>query len=274
MLKNKFVVGWKNIRDKDYVGSSHGYTCKDSAVGTTNGAGPRNMQTFILSSNGTVLHCLPGFWHPEDLAYELEFGLVMERLFKDKRSANDKRALFARMHERAIREQSKEMIARSGWQGFDAGNERNRLKQGKRDTFYYDDEGKPTGMKPLSVLLHERMATRPFKKIGSFDTEAFIDYGRPYYDNNAGVSGMGANFGTKGYMESQKRMEARRKRRAEEKARRRAYYGSNPRSDDERKARRKKSKEKESRKTAKKKKKKARRRATSRPSSRPARTRS
>jgi len=261
MLKNKFVVGWKNIRDKDYVGSSHGYTCKDSAVGTTNGAGPRNMQTFILSSNGTVLHCLPGFWHPEDLAYELEFALVLDRLFKDKRSAKDKRALFAKMHESAIREQSKEMLARSGWQGFDASNERNRLKQGKRDTFYYDDKGKPTGMKPLSVLLHERMAQRPFKKISNFDTEIFIDYGRPYYDNNAGVSGMGANFGTKGYMESQKRMEERRKKRAEEKARRRAYYGSTPRTEDERKSR---SKPKE----------KSRRRATSRPASRPARTRS
>lgn len=267
MLENQFIVGWKNIRNKDYVGSSHGYTCEDTAVGTTNGAGPRNMQTFILATNGTVLHCLPGFWHPDDLAYELDFALVMNRLERDKRSKKEKRELFARMHQRAIREQSPEMLARSGWQGFDAQNEKMRLKQGKRDTFYYDDEGKPTKMKPLSVLLHERMAKRPFKKMATFDTETFIDYGRPYYDNNAGIGGVGANFGTKGYMESQKRMAERRRKRAEEKRKRAEYYGSKPRT----------LPEDEHYKTASKREKKKRRsqdRPTSRPASRPSRTRS
>lgn len=231
MLKDKFVVGWKNIRNKKYVGSSHGYTCKDTAVGTTNGAGPRNMQTFILSSDGTVLHCLPGFWHPDDLAYELDFALVMNRLAKDKRSNKDKTALFVAMHERAIREQSPEMRARSGWQGFDANNEKQRLKmlkKGRRDTFYYNDDGQPTRLKPLSVLLHERMERRPFRKIWKFDTEDFIDYGRPYYDNNAGVDGRGVQFGSKGYMESQKRQAERRAKREEEKRKRAEAYGSKP----------------------------------------------
>ena len=60
-LKKHFVVGWKNNQREDYVGSSHGYTCDQPAVGTTNGAGPRNMQTFVLSPDGYVLHCeVPG----------------------------------------------------------------------------------------------------------------------------------------------------------------------------------------------------------------------
>ncbi len=85
MLKKHFVVGWKNNWREDYVGVSHGYTCEQPAVGTTNGAGPRNMQTFVLSGDGTVLHCLPGFWHPADLAHELEVSLALHRLWQDKR---------------------------------------------------------------------------------------------------------------------------------------------------------------------------------------------
>ena len=205
MLKEHFVVGWKNIKDEDYVGSSHGYTCSDAAVGTTNGAGPRNTQMYMLAPDGVVLHCLPGFWHPEDLAQELRMGRELYRLWKDKRSKKDKRSMFKRIQLTAMWMQSREMRSRSGWQGFDAKNERMRLKYladgQQRDTFYYEN-GKPTNLKPTSVLVHERMAQRPFLKISKFDTEVFIDYGRPYYDNNRG----GVSFGgSTGYMESQKR---------------------------------------------------------------------
>ena len=44
---------------------------KQCAVGTTNGAGGHNVQIFVLSPDGVVLHALPGFWHPEDLVREL-----------------------------------------------------------------------------------------------------------------------------------------------------------------------------------------------------------
>ena len=74
LLKSDFVVGWKNIQREDYVGASHGYTCEQPAVGTTNGAGPRNTQMFVLSPGGVVLHALPGFWHPDELAAELHFS--------------------------------------------------------------------------------------------------------------------------------------------------------------------------------------------------------
>ena len=118
--------------------------------------------------------------------------------------------MFSRMQLAALRAQPAAMTARSGWQGFDINNERKRLEYGPRDTFYYDAAGKPKGMKPLNVLVHERMAARPFVAMSRFDTEAFIDYGRPYYDNNMGVDGVGVQFGGKAFMESQKRKAERR----------------------------------------------------------------
>lgn len=218
LLETDFVVGWENIQREDYVGSSHGYTTDEVAVGTTNGAGPRNMQTFVLSGDGTVMHCLPGFWHPDDLVVELHHGKAMHRLWNDRRPKSEKRKMFSRMMIAALRTHPAEMTARSGWQGFDANNERNRLEQGLRDTFFVDEHGKPTELKPLNVVVHERMAKRPFVSFKSFDTEEFIDYGRPYYDNNRG-KGVGVDFGSDGYMDSQRRMAEKRAEREARKAR-------------------------------------------------------
>ncbi len=58
LLKNYFVCGYKDITGQDYAGSSghHGKTGK--AVKTSNGAGPRNLQLFVLAKDGTVLTCI------------------------------------------------------------------------------------------------------------------------------------------------------------------------------------------------------------------------
>jgi hypothetical protein len=53
----------KNIKDEPYCGRSGQHDPNTPAVLTTNGAGPHNVQMFILASDGTVLHCLPGFWN-------------------------------------------------------------------------------------------------------------------------------------------------------------------------------------------------------------------
>lgn len=222
MLESDFVVGWNNIADEDYVGSSHGYTCQEAAVGTTNGAGARNTQILVLSPGGTVLHALPGFWHPDDLATELQFSKAMYRLWKDRtRSRADKNKMAARMQLAALRTHSPAMFARSSWQGFDQQAEVKRLNMGAdRDTFVRDSQGElAQGMrlKPINVLVHERMAQRPFESIRRFDVAEFADYGRDYYDNNARVDGTGVRFGTKGYMASQKRQADRKKARAAKK---------------------------------------------------------
>jgi hypothetical protein len=273
ILKDHFVVGWKNIAREDYVGSSHGYECNQPAVGTTNGAGPRNMQMFMLSPDGVVLHCLPGFWHPEDLAHELQMGRTLHRLWKDKRSTKAKRDMFKRIQMRTMRNLPKSMVSRSSWQGFDAANERDRLKKLKtgqtRDTFIYKD-GKPTRIKPLTTVVHERMLKQPFVKFSRFDTEAFIDYGRNYYDNNMRVDSSGVRFGSKGYMASQKRMKKRAEKRAAQKKKVDEYYGKKPKKDDY-KGRMKGKTMKPKAKAKKPKQKK--RRPTSRPTSRPSRRR-
>jgi hypothetical protein len=277
VLKDHYVVGWKNIKGEKWVGTSHGYGCDQPAVGTSNGAGPGNMQMFMLSPDGVVLHCLPGFWHPEDLEHELQMGRVLHRLWKSKSSTKAKRNMFKRIQLQTMRNLPRAMVTRSGWQGFDAANERNRLKMLKkgmtRDTFFYKD-GKPTRIKPTSTVVHERMAARPFVRFSRFDTAKFVDYGRKYYDNNKRVDKSGVAFGgSKGYLASQKRMKDRAAKRAEKKRKVDEYYGKKP------KGQKSKSKPKASM-TGKRaykakwpQKKGKKKRPTSRPTSRPTRKR-
>jgi hypothetical protein len=200
MLKHDFVLGWKNIRREDYVGASFGYTKKHACVGTTNGAGAHNVQIFVLSPDLVVLHALPGFWHPDDLARELQFAKTLWRLWRDDtRTDAQKRNMCRRLQLTDLRFQPAVMYARSDWQEFDKSREGAALSGDKdRDTFKHDDDGKverdPRGapvLKALNVLTHERMAQRPFLKFADFDFARFIDYGRKFYDNNIGVSGRG-----------------------------------------------------------------------------------
>ncbi|MHC5066736.1 MAG: hypothetical protein ACYTG5_22500 [Planctomycetota bacterium] len=195
MLEKDFVLGWKDIRRTKHVGYSFGYKPKDSSVGTTNGAGPHNVQIFVLSPDRVVLHALPGFWHPEDLAAELRFAKVLARLWSDEnRSLDQKRDMYRRLQEHEIRRQSEASTARSGWQGFDRRAEADRLAKGPRDTFYPASDGMPPALKPINLLVHERMAERPFVAFEDFDTEAFVDYGRLFYDLNSRVDGRGIEF--------------------------------------------------------------------------------
>ena len=99
MLQKDYVCGWKDIRKEDFCGVSHGYSKSQVAVGTTNGAGGRNVQIFVLTPDGRVLLALPGFWHPEDLRTELKFGKVLHRLWRDdSRSLEDKVRMWRRLH--------------------------------------------------------------------------------------------------------------------------------------------------------------------------------
>ena len=195
MLQRDFVLGWKNIAKEEYVGSSHGYSKRQTSVGTTNGAGPGNLQIFVLSPDLVVMHALPGFWHPEDLARELRFSKVLLRLWRDEsRSREQKERMFERLQLAEINNHPKATFARSTWQGFDAQFERSRMKTGARDTVLITDAGKikkdrfgMPAMKPLNVLVHERMARRPFIAFSDFDIASFVDYGRKFYDNNQGI---------------------------------------------------------------------------------------
>jgi hypothetical protein len=200
LLQRNFVLGWKNIRKEEYVGDSFGYSRKQSCVGTTNGAGGKNVQLFILSSDHVVLHALPGFWHPEDLARELRLALASHRLWQDeRRTLAQKRRMYQRLVLTDLRYQPAATYARSDWQGFDKFHEgRVGSRDRSRDTFEHDGAGKlkVTGagapiLKPMNVLAHQRMAARAFLPFEEFDIKEFVDYGTRFYDNNRGRSGRG-----------------------------------------------------------------------------------
>ena len=188
-LEGRFVLCHRNIEADKHVGLSHGYKPTQSAVGTTNGAGPRNVQFLVLAHDETVLHAVPGFWHPEDLIKELTLGLEVARLYGTERiSGGKKEAMFRMLHQSFLRRHGPEMAARSEWQGFDRWHEEQRKEAEPRDTFALTLGGDQR-LKSVPRVIHDRMAARPFMKLRDFDLERFVDYGRPFYDNNHAEKG-------------------------------------------------------------------------------------
>jgi hypothetical protein len=202
MLDERFVVGWRNIGRESYVGQSHGYSCGQSAVGTTNGAGGRNMQILVLTDDLVVLHALPGFWHPEDFAQELRFAEGLATLWADRNVTRDQKDHMYRLAQLAqARSHGQATRARSAWQSFDEHSERQRLTKEPRDTFvhgwlgpYTDEIIKSMEIKPLDILVHERMARRPFRRLADLDIEGLVDYGQHFYDNNRSVGEKGVTL--------------------------------------------------------------------------------
>lgn len=224
LLKSSFVVGWKNIEREEHVGQSHGYGRMHTAVGTTNGAGGSNVQIFVLSPDRVVLHALPGFWHPEDLAAELQFALVVDRLWRDDtRTRAEKEQMFASMHARELRTQSEDTTARSEWQGFDKSREL-RLAASKNgdelDTVVVGRDG-GMEMKPLNILMRERMSVRPFVAFADFDVDEYVRYGRKYYDNNSGHDKGGKVFSVAERLREKRNRDERREKLLEERRQRR-----------------------------------------------------
>lgn len=223
LLANDFVVGWANIERENYVGLSHGYSPSQTAVGTTNCAGGRNVQLLVLSPDGVVLHALPGFWSPEDLVTELRFALQISRLWADPaRTRAQKETMFRCLHRAQLARQDAETIARSDWQDFDRWAELERCKSKVRDTVVTTPAGYPVKdgnmmrLKPLNVVARERMMAQPFRKLAEFDFETFVDYGRTLYDNNEGID-KGKPFEKAVQREMQREKEAEKARKAAEK---------------------------------------------------------
>ena len=188
-LDSRFILAHRNIQKDSYVGLSHGYSPTQSAVGTTNGAGPRNVQFLILAADETVLHALPGFWHAEDLIPELQLAFEINRLYLEKdRSEYYKEKMYVLLHETHMRRHGAEAQRRGQWQDFDRRYESHRAQREVRDTFRTGDDGKPE-LKSVPEVIHDRMLARRFLPLASFDLEQFVDYGRPFYDNNHGYRG-------------------------------------------------------------------------------------
>ena len=188
VLKNQFVCGYKNIAGEPYAGRSGHHDTDSPAVVTTNGAGPHNVQLFFLSSDGTVLHCLPGFWAPQDLLLEIQLAQNLNRLWQNNNVTPEKKNKMFRQTQLAHTAQHPaQMTERSHLQGFDAKHEKQEsdsdFKVKSSDSIHRRVKlAKNNGLKTTDQVVHERMAERPFVNYEEFDVADFTDYGKISYD--------------------------------------------------------------------------------------------
>ena len=209
MLKNDFVCGYKDIENKRYAGSSRKHAPDGQAVETTNGAGPHNIQMFVMTPDGIVLTALPGYWCAQDLTEELALAERLNDVWKDPNlSREEKNQQFRAMQIQHLSEHSKAERRRSAMQHFDVAYEEDRFKTS--DVFNrtlinpktLDSKSMnlpPNAVKTCDVIMHERMAARPFVAYSDFDVAAFSDYGKPMYDKNEDSLGAdGSQIASKG----------------------------------------------------------------------------
>jgi hypothetical protein len=150
------------------------------------------VQIFVLTSDGVVLHCLPGFWTPDDLLTELQFAQSLNRVWKDlqlSRQTKDKRFKEANLRHAQIHPLA--MRSRSRLQGFDEKRERAKaasdfkVETGQAPTVTLAGRRlKLSDMKTVDQVVHERMAQRPFVPYEEFDVAAYVDYGQLRYDKH------------------------------------------------------------------------------------------
>lgn len=194
-LREHFVVGRADLERVPHVGLSLGYDPDQTAMGTTNGAGGRNVQILVLAADGTLVHALPGYWHALDLMPELDLARQLHGLYGSATHTREQKEVMARVLQKGFaRNAHSGTTNRTRWRDVDAATERERARSELRDTLQLDARGKPVvdakgilQLKPLLQVVHERLAARPFVAFASFDMEAFVDYGTPLHDDNAAV---------------------------------------------------------------------------------------
>ncbi len=197
VLKDELVCGYRDISREAYAGFSGKHEVGGNAINTSNGAGPTNLQTFLMASDGTVLTCLPGYWAPQDLVREIEFaGRLHDVWTSPKMTRTQKQNSFRQMHLAHINEHPMAMVNRSRMQSFDMEHEAKHnlytsdtiIDRGAASTVLSEDKlskrGAMQAFKTTDRIMHERMAQRPFVSYTSFDTTQFAKYGRPLYDKN------------------------------------------------------------------------------------------
>lgn len=197
VLKDHLVCGYKDISNDDSAGFSGRHEVGGNAINTNNGAGPTNLQTFLLASDGTVLSCLPGFWSSVDLVREIEFANRLNNVWNDpKMTRTQKNNAFSQMHLAHIGEHPMQMVSRSRMQSFDMQHEAKNnlytsdtiLDRAAASAILSDERmmkrSAMLAFKTTDKIMHERMAQRPFVAYTAFDTNKFAKYGRPLYDKN------------------------------------------------------------------------------------------
>lgn len=173
-LREKFVCGWKNIKDEEHAGRSNDHAPSSKAADVNNGSGFHNVQIFVLTPDGRVLHCLPGYWKPDVLLQELDFALTLIGLWQDEKlSLKEKAEKFTDAHLEHVRRHGDTVVRQSELPEFDRRSERVKGTDSSRA----DGE-----VKKADQIVHERMAERPFVEFSKFDTAVFTDIGQKFYD--------------------------------------------------------------------------------------------
>lgn len=194
-LKTNFVCTSKDITNEPYCGKSGRHAPNGKGISTTNGAGPHNLQLFVLAPDLTVLHCLPGYWAPQDLKHELAFAEDLYKVWQNpKLTRGQKNQMFKQMQLAHVNEHPADMKRRSRMQGFDQKYEaKNRPYQS--DTVknpqlavqalaQNDNRLLQQAFKTTDQIAHERMAQRPFVPYSQFDVAVYTDYGKQRYEKN------------------------------------------------------------------------------------------
>jgi len=193
-LKDYFVCGTQDITNEPYCGISGRHEVDGNAINTTNGAGPHNIQMFMLSADGTVLTCLQGFWNASDLVSEMGLANQLNQVWLNPNlTRSQKNQMFSQMHMAHAAQHSQATRNRSRLQGFDAKYEaKNRLY--KSDAILNPALAAQANIKGAPIpweafqttdqLMHQRMAQRPFERYTQFDVAHYVDYGRQKYDKH------------------------------------------------------------------------------------------
>ncbi|MBI4244714.1 MAG: hypothetical protein HY606_11545 [Planctomycetes bacterium] len=182
-----------DISNARYAGKSHGHSTEAPATKVYNGSGARNVQTFFLTNDGKVLHCLPGYWDADSLKHEISFAMELNKIYKNKMLKPEKKdQLFKKYHEAHFDTHSRITTINSKLQNFDMkyvmkNNISDFIKQNpdekemheKPYNFHYDQY-----FKTVDEVMHTRMAERPFKSFPEFDTANYVNIGTRFYDSN------------------------------------------------------------------------------------------
>ena len=193
-LKKTFVCSWKNIKGQTpYAGTSNTHMPENPAMEVTNCAGHHNVQMFFLTSDGRVLHCLPGYWNPKHFVEELDVATELAKLYYRKDiSVVERNNKFLDIHLRHAVEHSAEMREASAHQGFD------RMNLEKRESSDFQrKEGFVKGLKRPDQVIHERLAETPFAPLASVDVKKLIDMGQRQYSYDYGIPGKGPSYESK-----------------------------------------------------------------------------
>ncbi len=183
-LQKNFICAWENIKGKrSYAGSSNSHMPTNGAIEVSNCSGHHNVQMVFMTSDGRVLHCLPGYWKPRDFLTELDLALALGKLYYKKELSVVKRnEEFLNLHLRHSIAHTEGLRTASYHQPFDKQN----LEKREQSDFHRK-EGFVLGLKTPDQVLHERLAERPYLPFEAFDIEKFVDMGLKQYKYDHGL---------------------------------------------------------------------------------------